>query len=328
MKKQIIYIGNCSNKGLYKYKFVKGKLIFCANTHDYERCTFLAKCKNIIYGVLEVKDSKNGNNGYVVSYIDEKDKITSMNREISYGQGPCHISVKANKKLVFVSNYADGYFTIYKMKADGSIGEKIYNEVLDKENSHMHYSQMLDDNLIGVVDLGTNTIVVYEVNEEIKEVTRLNLGENVQPRHFVYDKNFIYVVTECTCRLYMLSLQNKKLDVVNYQYILPSDVEQKENYTGCAIKSSKNNKFIYVSVRGHNSISVFKNCNKTLKLVQNIKCNGDLPRDIELSKNEKYLFVANQNSNNVSVFKRNIFTGLLKYKNCTEMESPTCIIAK
>ena len=328
MKSQIIYVGNCSNKGLYKYKFINGKLFFCTSTDDFARCTYLSKYNNNIYGVIEICDEKNEGNGYVVSYIEKEEKIVNTGIKSSYGQGPCHISINSNKSLIFVSNYKDGHFVIYKIDQNNAIGEKIFNEVIDEKKSRVHYSQMIDDKFLCVVDLGINTIIVYDLENNMKETSRVVLGKDVEPRHLVVNKDLIYVVTEVTCELYVLKFQNKELKIMSKQSILPQNEEIKNNYTGCAIKISNNKKYIYISIRGHNSISVFKCCDNAIRLIQNIKSNGDIPRDIELDKHEKYLFSANEDSNNISIFKRNKFTGKLKLLNKIEVESPTCIIAK
>ena len=61
------------------------------------------------------------------------------------------------------------------------------------------------------------------------------------------------------------------------------------------------------------------------ELIQNINSGGELPWDIELDKTENYLLVANSGSNKISIFKRTRKTGILKFKNSIEMESPTCV---
>ena len=323
MKKKYVYIGNTSNNGIYKYEFVKKKLVFCDYSNDFERCTYLAKNGNNIYGVLELN-----NNGYIVSYIDRDGNLINTGKSKSYGHGPCHISVNYKSKLILVSNYIDGFFTIFKLNKDGTLGKMIYNTVLAEGKSHVHCSHMISDNLICMVDLGTSTIVLFEINKEIKEISRLKLGENIQPRHFVINNNQIVLITEATCRLYVISYKGNNLKIMSYYSILPENIEKKENDTGCAIKSTKNNKYIYVSIRGNNSISVFKRKKNKCILIQNIGCGGTLPWDIEISDTEKYIFVANHGSNNVSIFKRNKLNGKIKLVNNTKVERPTCIIAK
>ena len=326
MKNQRIIVGNCSQNGLYTYILKNGNLIHLKNTDDATRCTYITKCNDIIYGVLEVKDENNNGNGYIVSYKSENDELAYINKETSYGQGPCHISVCKN--IIAVSNYADGYLTVYQMEKDGYIGKRIFNSRIDKEWSHMHFAQMFYDNFfLCAIDLGMNTVTVYKVNQDKLEVQdSINLGANIEPRHMVIIENVMYVVTEKSCKLYTIAFENNKLNVVKCQSILPKGVEQKDNYTGCAIKVSKDKKNIYISIRGHNSISVLKKYGRDFKIVQNVKCQGDTPRDIELDKSNRYLFVANQDSNNIAIFKRNCITGKLKFLKTRQAESPTCII--
>lgn len=322
MKEQNVFIGNCSKNGIYNYKFKNGKLTKNFVQNDFERCTYLSTDNSYLYSVIEEDDGK------VISYRKEKDKLEFINQKPSFGKGPCHIEINSNKKLIFVSNYTDGYLTIFKIKPNGGIGDKIYSNVEDKEESHFHCVKISkDDNFFFGVDLGKNLITAYEIEgENIKEVSRVQLKENTQPRHIVVNKDIIYVVTEKSCELYIMKFIDKKLVVVDYISVLPNDTLKQENDTGCAIKITKNLKNIYVTVRGNNSISVYK-VNKTkIKMVQNVSCKGDVPRDLELDKKEKYVLVANQKSNNISIFKRNKITGKLVFKRKEEMDSPTCVV--
>ena len=109
---------------------------------------------------------------------------------------------------------------------------------------------------------------------------------------------------------------------------MPKGIEKKEDYTGCAIKITKNFKYLYATVRGHNSVSVYKVNNEKVKMIQNIFCGGNSPRDLEIDKNEKFILVANLEDNQISVFKRNKITGKIKYKRKELIESPTCIVIK
>ena len=114
MKQQIAYIGNCSKNGIYKYRFYNGKLIKIYNTNDFERCTYLANDDAYLYSVLEIQDTKEQNNGYIVAYKKCDNKLINIDKKISYGQNPCHIAISNKKNLLFVSNYTDGNFTVFQ----------------------------------------------------------------------------------------------------------------------------------------------------------------------------------------------------------------------
>ena len=179
------------------------------------------------------------------------------------------------------------------------------------------------------MDLGEDRLTVYEIKENIiKEIDHIDFKENTQPRHIAVSKQSIYVITEKSCELYKIKFSNQKLQITDIISLLPKNVETKENYTGCAIKITKDFKNIYVTIRGHNSISVYKTNENTVELIQNICCEGDVPRDLEIDKEENYILIANQNSNEIAVFKRNKDNGKLKFFYKEIIIEPTCIIVE
>ena len=80
-----------------------------------------------------------------------------------------------------------------------------------------------------------------------------------------------------------------------------------------AIRISSDDRFVYVSNRGHNSIAVFEvEEDGILKLIQTISTNGDFPRDFALDNSERFIVVAHQNSTIASLFARNATSGKLE----------------
>lgn len=330
MKEQNIFIGNTSANGIYHYKFKNGKIYKKYMTSDFERCTYLVNDNQYLYGVIEIAGTKEENYGYIVAYKKENEKLINIDKKPSYGKGPCHIEIDKENNMLFISNYIDGCLSIIKKEYNGTLGKKIYSNINNDKMSHLHcVKKIMNKSFFISVDLGANLIIAYEIKEEeIIEVSRLKLNSETDPRHIVIGKDLIYVVTERSCELYILKFQNRRLKLIDVVSILPDNTIKNEDYTGCAIKLSKNLKNIYVSVRGHNSISVFKVQKENVKMIQNIYCGGDVPRDLELDKTNKYLFSANQNSSDISIFKRNKFNGKLKYLYKEEVINPTCIIAE
>ena len=330
MKEQNIFIGNTSSNGIYHYKFKNGKIYKKCMTNDYEKCTYLANDNKYLYGVIEIAGTEEENYGYIVAYKKENGKLINIDKKPSYGKCPCHIEIDKDNKMLFVSNYIDGCLAIIKKEDDGTFGKKIYSNINMDKISHSHCTKKLMNNSFFVsVDLGADLITTYEIKkDEIYEVSKVQFEKGTEPRHIAVYKDFIYVVTEKSCKLYVLKFENRELKIIDSVSILPDTIGIEQDYTGCAIKLSKNFKNIYVSVRGHNSISVFKIQNENVKMIQNISCGGDVPRDLELDKTNGYVFVANQCSNDVAIFKRNKFNGKLKYLYKEEVIKPTCIIAE
>lgn len=93
---------------------------------------------------------------------------------------------------------------------------------------------------------------------------------------------------------------------------LPDDVDKDEFNATAAIRLTSDDRFVYASNRGHNSIVVFESlADGSLKKIQTISSYGDIPRDINLSSDEKILLVANQDTDNITSFQRDKKTGIL-----------------
>lgn len=315
MKSQDVYIGNSSCNGIYHYKLMSGSLVALGALCDIEKCTYLCKKGNMIYGVIENIE------GEIFSYNIENEEINKIKTKKSC---PCHISISDDGKYLFVSHYKDGYKQIYEINADRTIGNVIFEEVQNEEKSHMHFMNEYNKNLYSV-DLGTNCIEVYDIRYKIKTISKIDLGENIQPRHLSFYKDYIFLITEKSCKLYLLKYENNSLNIIEERELLPEE-EKKDTYTGCAIDVSKDGKYIYTTIREHNSISVFKNMSGSLKFVQNISSNGELPWDIKVDKDDKFVIVANASSDNVCIYERNKFNGKIKFMYESCMNAPSCIL--
>lgn len=293
---------------------------------SFENCSYLRRNKNIIYSVVEYSDNPNYSNGYLIT---RNSNLVPIHKNNILGKSPCHIALDKSRNLLYISNYEDGSIDVFSLNSNGIVNKLIYHKSYS-DTSHIHYISLSEDNnFLFVVDLGKNTLFAYEIILkdlilELKELYTYNFPDGSGPRHLAISGNNIYTITEKSCELYHLTFSKKVgFSLINRVSILPSNIQKDKNTTGCAIKLSSDNKFIYVTVRGNNSISVF---NSSLKLVQNISCFGETPRDINFDNSQNLLFCANQSSSNISAFERNKKTGHLLFKSKYPIESPACII--
>ena len=329
----IIYIGNYSNNEMNILNINNKMLIMGTNKLKVKRSNPSYICINneFLYSVAEIQDTI-VNSGYVLAYKITDNRLEFLNEQISYGNDPCFLIYNELFNILFVANYTGGSFSAFKINEDGSIGNNLYKKYYGPK-SNVHQIQFSNDlKNIYVVDLGLNKIIEYKIIynnnifdlEEVSEICFLN---SEKPRHVVLDSfNNLYVITENSCEIYKVE-HNKKneLNFCEKKSILPNNIQKKPNYTGCAIKIDNRKEYIYVSIRGNNSISVF-NIKNGIDLIQNISCEGKCPRDIALSKNENYLLCANQLSNNISIFEIN--NGFLTFKDNYNTKTPTCICFK
>ena len=102
-----------------------------------------------------------------------------------------------------------------------------------------------------------------------------------------------------------------------------------EPNTAAAIRLSPDQKYLYTSNRGHNSLVSFKISANGLDLeqLQTIKTQGDFPRDFQFDLTGNYVLVPHQKSNDVTVLKYNALTGYLTFlNNDVQVPEGTCIL--
>ena len=102
-----------------------------------------------------------------------------------------------------------------------------------------------------------------------------------------------------------------------------------EGQNSCAdIHLSSDERFLYASNRGENTIVIFEVAQETgkLSLVGRESVRGDWPRNFTLDPTGNFLLVANQKSNTISIFKRDSEKGTLEFMNEVKLPSPVCLV--
>lgn len=332
-----LYVGGYTNgegKGIYTFDFnsetgalKNRKLVTEANNPSY---LVISSDKETVYSVSESKNYLNTNSGAIASYKVLEDGLLEKNAEISsYGANPCHLSLNEKEDRLVVSNYTGGSFSLYSILKEGQIDKNLQVEDLNKDSikAHTHSAQFFKDQLF-VADLGINTLENYVFKDSSYVVKQsIQITEKSGPRHFVMTKNaeFIYVINEYGGTISTLVKDGDG-------YTKKNDISTLgENFKGnnfCAdIHISQDEKFLYGSNRGENTIVVFERNKKDgrLKKVQSISCHGNWPRNFTLGPKGKFLLVANQKSDNITIFLIDKQSGKLTYIYDVKSPTPSCL---
>ena len=138
--------------------------------------------------------------------------------------------------------------------------------------------------------------------------------------------DYIYIINEYGGSVTSVKRTETGFEQIDYDSTLD------ENYKGrnsCAdIHLSKDERFLYGSNRGENSIVVFKR-NKldgTIEKIQTAPVHGDWPRNFTIDPTGKFVLVANQKSNNISVFSIDLASGILTFLHDVKLPSPVCLL--
>jgi len=115
----------------------------------------------------------------------------------------------------------------------------------------------------------------------------------------------------CTVTTFAWDPAKGTLAAVETVTALPPDVTRQNNFAAAEILTA--GKFIYATLRGHDSVSVFKTDPQTggLALVQNISTGGKVPRGLGIDPTGRWLIAANQKTGNAVEFAIDPATGKL-----------------
>ena len=148
------------------------------------------------------------------------------------------------------------------------------------------------------------------------------MPEGSGPRHGIFNKDHskLYLVSELSNELFIIDTKDWK---ITHQIGLLENGEK--NTTGtAAVRLSEDENYLYVSTRGKNVISVISLKDEP-KLIQNIGCGGDHPRDFMLAQG--FLLCANRFTDEVVCFKIDE-NGLLKEESDRiRVPEAVCLIA-
>ncbi len=298
-----------SSQGIYTASFNQGILTNLSLSLNLSNPTYFAKQDRVLFSVSQ-KDKQGG----IACFENER----LVNEVMVDGSPPCFVDYVKEKQLVMSANYHQGNIITYAYTQKKGIRQ--IQKIEFGASSHAHfikYFKQLDEVL--VCDLGLDRIVAYKIDPYLmlhpKYIFSTKVGQG--PRHLVVHptQSIVYVFAELSSELLVLIHDGYGLRQAQCLSTLPDN--QQDVKSGSAIRIDQKGKFIYVSNRGHDSITVFKldASGKRAELIQNIKSEGIYPRDFNLSPDGKYLVVVHKDSDNTSVFSIDHQTGKLVLLN-------------
>jgi 6-phosphogluconolactonase len=257
-------------------------------------------------------------------------KLTAVGKvQDSLGAGPCHINLDPTGRCAVVANYAGGSIVSYKVNADGSLSEAVsfiqhtgssVNPNRQKE-PHAHSANFsADGKHVLVTDLGTDEIISYEVDAATARLTakhKVQVPAGSGPRHLSFHPTGKVAFTNGEMLLNVTSMNYDaaagSLKLIETMNCLPADIPFNIKHSTAEILVHPNGKFIYVSVRGHDSISRLSYNASTQKMqyLGNTPSGGKIPRNFTLDPSGRWLFAAHQITPQVVIFAIHPDTGEL-----------------
>ena len=282
--------------------------------------------------------------GGISSYTWGNDKSTLTNHLSSEESSPCHVVLSHNGKLAASANYGTGGVAVYSIKDNGDLGAITgtafntgeFGPSPRQKGPHAHCGMFSkNDKILYIVDLGLDEILAYPVAAdgsiaEAQSAAKLEPGDG--PRHLIFnkagDKAFVINELSSTVVSFNVDISTGKLTAIDRKSTLPEGFTED---SFCAdIHLSPDEKFLYASNRGHNSIAVYAVADDgKLSLVQIESEEIVWPRNFMVHPGGKYMLVANQNSNSVTVYSIDPATGKIAFTGeKVDVGSPVCLAIK
>jgi 6-phosphogluconolactonase len=299
----------------------------------------ISKKYSFIYAANEVEEFKGVKGGAVTTLsYDTKTGVASKAGELVVPNGgPAFIAISPADDFLLLANYSGGSVTVIKLNEKGipvSVTDFISYKGGEGAVSHGHMISFdPSGKRVYLTDLGLDRIVIYDfdaVNGKLKQIPGgiAELPKGSGPRHFVFSKDGtrLYVINELNSTITFFNVNLKgQLQSVQTVSTLREDFKGKSY---CAdIHLGKNDKFLYGSNRGENTIVIFKVASDgKLTLAGRTSCGGEWPRNFVIDPSGRYLLVGNQNSGNISMFSIDEMTGLpVGPSKDYKIASPACL---
>lgn len=280
--------------------------------------------------------AKEGPLGGLSAYALQDDAYTLLDDALEDGPNPCYVAFDIPRQLIYTANYHLGTVNVYRLNADQTLTlcDKVTQTGSgprpEQTSAHVHYTDLTPDGRLAVVDLGSDTVTLYNVSDEgkLQKHSVFETEAGFGPRHLAFapDKNTAYLVGELSSQLAVLDYDQTTGTFKLRQTLATIPADWTEHNGAAAIKLSSDGRFIYVSNRGHNSLAVFEVQADKVVLRQLISSAGSFPRDFALDLSEDYLVLANQETDNAVLYARNSENGTLTcLKNDIPLPEGVCV---
>ncbi|TRX60045.1 lactonase family protein [Fulvivirga sp. M361] len=277
---------------------------------------------------------------YRIGEASEDRHLELINKQELPGSFACHLSPSKSGNHLIVGAYMSGNILVYPITSEGCIEPYIHNVThkgngpnkIRQEAPHVHFVCPNDIGQFYAVDLGTDMVKSYRFTDDwIKEQPEENIqvDTGAGPRHMVISPSgeYIFVFSELDAKIHSYKKSNGKFECLESVATLPKDF--KGVPSGAAIRMHPNGRFIYVSNREYNGITIlsFDKISEKIVLIGFVSSGGKTPRDMNIDPDGNWLICANQDSDNLIVFRIHQTSGRLSQISVNEeIKTPSCVL--
>ena len=362
---RMLYVGTytekTASKGIYLLRFTPGSGALAVDGVAAEAVnpSFLAVSPSGVaaFAVTEVGPVDGHPGGGVTAFARDTSSgvLRQLGSELTNGADPCYVSIDRTGRFLFVANYTGGSVAMYPIVPGGAIGSMAAfiqhhghgPNAERQEGPHAHCVITDPSNrFVLVADLGLDRIMVYRFDAAAGKLNTSTAGQGILapgagPRHLAFHPGgrILYVVNELNSTVTVFRYDAETGSLTELQTV-PAVSEPAIAIAGSAdaqgatknepadIHLHPSGRFVYMSNRGYNSISVFAVDPATAMLspVEVVSCGGDWPRNFTIDPSGAFLIVANERSGSITSFRIDASTGRLRATGQSgAVPAPVCL---
>ena len=265
--------------------------------------------------------------GVAAFQIREDHSLVPLNTKPSGGKGTCHVWV--DKTHVVASNYTSGSVACLPILPDGSLGDAVANiafsgsgpDPVRQKKPFAHGAVVTPDGRFAYVcDLGTDQVWIFPFDRASGKMLAADPPSGMVPpgggpRHLVLGPrgDFLYVNNEMGMSVSVFE-RNSGTGALRLVQTVPTLPEGTPGggATTSGLVMHPTGRWLYVSNRGHNSITVFEILpDGKMRIVQNTPSPVDMPREFSIDPSGSWLVVGGQKDGAIASMKINGADGTL-----------------
>lgn len=247
------------------------------------------------------------------------------------GRIACHIALSPDGKYLYTANYRSGNISEFSLDDDGAILQlhALLQFPTLNESSIPHAHGIfftMDGKYLCAPDLGNDRIWLYPMSEDgaVDKPSYITVPAGSGPRHLAVsqDGKHMYLVCQNSFTVHAYTVRDTGWTETS---CISTEAPAGIRCQSSAIRLSADEKWLYVSNRGANTISMISIADEKLKLVCNAAC-GNNPRDMDLSPDGKWLVLGNMDDGCVTVFRIDTESGRLIRHSDIQCDAPVAIM--
>lgn len=269
-----------------------------------------AKWVSLYEELLVAPVEKNGRAGICLIRLGN-DGVKSAYEILEEGQTPCYIL--QDEDYIYTANYHEGTVMVYCI--EGGKPPHVVKRIENGTKAGCHQI-LLHDQYMLVPCLEQNRIRIFDRTQGFSETGEILFPDGSGPRHGVFNQAHtrLYVVSEWSNELFVFEVQGRDFKLIQTMTTLPKD-EKGKNVSGeaaaAAIRLTGDERFLYISLRGQDLLSVLDVSGDKAVMLQHVSCGGNHPRDFILSGDERFIIVVNRFGGGIVSLARDVHSGLI-----------------